>query len=307
MSSNSFGRIFSFSSFGESHGPAIGGVVDGCPAGLAIDLNFIQAELKRRRPGQSSLATQRNEADAVEILSGLLDGKSTGAPIGFIIRNLDQRSTDYSHLEQAYRPSHADYTYEQKYGIRDHRGGGRSSARETAVRIVAGAIAKIFLKHHGITINAFVKQIGEIKLEGDYSTMDLKQAEQNPVRCPDPETAQRMQTLLEAVKKEGDTLGGIVHCVASGLPTGLGEPVYDKLSSRLAQAMLSINAVKGFEIGSGFEGCTQRGSMQNDLFRRATESSQLHTKATTVAASRAASTMACRLPLMWLSSPVPRS
>lgn len=263
---NSFGHLFKLTTFGESHGAAIGGVIEGCPAGLAIDLAFVQAELRRRRPGQSHLTTPRKEDDEVEFLSGIFEGKTLGTPIGFLIRNNDQHPTDYAHLKDAYRPSHADFTYEQKYGLRDYRGGGRSSARETACRVVAGAIAKLLLKPYGITIQAFVKQVGSVKLEQDFDTLDLSKTETSLVRCPHQETADNMLAAIEQAKAAGDTLGGLIQCVAQQVPVGLGEPVFDKLHAVLAHAMLSINATKGFEIGSGFAGVTQNGSTLNDVF-----------------------------------------
>ena len=264
MAGNTFGNLFRLTTFGESHGIAIGGVLDGCPSGIEIDLNLIQNELDRRKPGQSAIVTQRKEADRVEFLSGIFEGKTTGTPIGFEIRNTDQKSKDYSHIKDSYRPSHADYVYDQKYGFRDYRGGGRSSARETASRVVAGAIAKLFLKD--IKFNAFVSQVGELKLEKEYKELDLSLTESNPVRCPDPETASKMEAYIKEVRKAGDTVGGIITCVAQNVPVGLGEPVFDKLHAELGKAMLSINAVKGFEYGSGFAGVSMRGSEHNDQF-----------------------------------------
>lgn len=263
---NSFGHIFCLTSFGESHGPAIGGVIDGMPAGVSVDMDFIQGELNRRRPGQSRLVTARQEADQVELLSGVFEGRTTGQPIGFIVRNQNQHSDDYDNLRNVFRPSHADYTYWQKYGIRDHRGGGRSSARETISRVVAGAFAKLALRQLGITIQAYTQQVGDIVLAGTYEDYDLGTAEDNAVRCPDPEVAQRMADLISEVKAEGDTIGGVVACVVRGCPAGLGEPAFDKLHAQLAHAMLSINAAKGFEYGMGFAGIGQRGSEQNDIF-----------------------------------------
>jgi len=262
---NTFGTLFRLTSFGESHGVAVGGVIDGCPPGLLIDLDFIQSELDRRRPGQSRITTPRKEADRVEFLSGIFEGKSTGAPIGFLIRNENQQSSDYDHLKMVYRPSHADYTYHLKYGHRDHRGGGRSSARETISRVVAGAVAKLYLKKIGIQISAFTSQVGPIRLEHDYKAYDLSLTEENMVRCPDPETAERMIKLIQEVRYQGDTIGGVITCVASGVPAGLGEPVFGKLHASLGSAMLSINAVKGFEYGTGFK-VEQRGSEVNDHF-----------------------------------------
>lgn len=266
MAGNTFGKLFTLTSFGESHGEAMGGVIDGCPAGLNIDLDFVQSELDRRRPGQSHIVTQRKETDKVEFLSGLFEGKTTGTPIGFIIKNEDQRSKDYDHNVEAYRPSHADYTYDQKYGIRDHRGGGRASARETVSRVLAGAIAKLLLKKHGITITAYTSQVGDIKLLKDYHLLDLSKTESNVVRCPDDLIADTMIQRIEQVRKAGDTIGGVISCVLKGVPVGLGEPVFDKLHADLGKAMLSINAVKGFEYGSGFEGVKMNGSQHNDIF-----------------------------------------
>jgi chorismate synthase len=263
---NSFGHIFRLTSFGESHGPAIGGVIDGMPAGITVDMDFIQNELNRRRPGQSQLTTARKEADELEVLSGVFEGKTTGQPIGFIVRNQNQHSDDYENLRNVFRPSHADFTYWQKYGIRDHRGGGRSSARETISRVVAGAFAKLVLRELGITIQAYTQQVGDIALTGTYNDYDLDQTESNNVRCPDSATAQQMADLISKVKAEGDTIGGVIACVVKGCPIGLGEPVFGKLQAELAHAMLSINAAKGFEYGMGFAGVTQRGSEQNDIF-----------------------------------------
>lgn len=262
---NSYGRLFSISTFGESHGPAIGVIIDGCPAGLEIDEAFIQSELDRRKPGQSKITTQRKEDDTFKILSGVFEGKSTGTPIALVIENTDQRSKDYSHIATKFRPSHADYTYQVKYGIRDYRGGGRSSARETAARVAAGAIAKLLLRKHDVSIQAFVSQVGDIKAP-HYTTLDLSKTEENIVRCPDSATAEKMISLIDKVRLDQDTIGGIVTCVASNVPVGLGEPVFDKLHAELGKAMLGINAVKGFEYGSGFEGITLRGSQHNDEF-----------------------------------------
>ncbi|TPN89009.1 chorismate synthase [Aquimarina algicola] len=264
MAGNTFGSIFKLTTFGESHGEAIGGVIDGCPSGVKLDLEAIQEELNRRKPGQSAIVTQRKEPDTVAFYSGIFDGITTGTPIGFVIKNANQKSKDYSHIKDSYRPSHADYTYDQKYGIRDYRGGGRSSARETASRVVAGAIAKQILPN--ISINAYVSGVGNLKLEKPYTELDLSHTEQNIVRCPDPEMAQTMENYIKQIRKEGDTVGGIVSCVISGVPVGLGEPVFDKLHAELGKAMLSINAVKGFEYGSGFEGAQLKGSEHNDLF-----------------------------------------
>jgi chorismate synthase len=263
---NTFGNIFRLTTFGESHGEAIGGVVDGMPAGIAVDLAFIQAELDRRRPGQSSITTSRQEKDQVELLSGVFEGKTTGCPIGFIVRNTNQHSNDYDNMRQLFRPSHADYTYFNKYGVRDHRGGGRSSARITISRCVAGALAKLALRQAGITIQAYTSQVGDIALDRDYRRYDLSLTETNAVRCPDAEKAAEMIRLIKAVKAEGDTIGGIITGVIKGCPAGLGEPESGKLHAALGSAMLSINAVKGFEYGEGFDGVTQRGSEQNDEF-----------------------------------------
>ena len=256
---NTFGTKFRITTFGESHGAAVGGVIDGMPAGILVDEDFIQSELDRRRPGQSKLTTARNEADKVELLSGIFEGKTTGCPIGFLVRNTNQHSQDY-----VFRPSHADFTYTQKYGIRDHRGGGRSSARETISRVVAGAFAKLALKDLGISIQAYTQQVGNIALPGTYKDYDLSLTESNDVRCPDPVYAQKMADLITEVKAEGDTIGGVIACVIKGCPVGLGEPAFDKLHALLGHAMLSINAVKGFEYGLGFAGVTERGSQQND-------------------------------------------
>ena len=263
---NTFGEIFRLTTFGESHGPAIGGVIDGMPSGISIDLGVVQHELDRRRPGQSALTTPRKESDRVEILSGLFEGKTTGTPIGFIIRNENQHSADYDNLCDVFRPSHADYTYYNKYGIRDHRGGGRASARETAARCVAGAFAKIALQTQGIDVKAYTSQVGGIALPGTYKDYDLNAIESNAVRCPDAATAEKMADLIKSVKAEGDTIGGIITGVITGVPVGVGEPVFGKLHAALGAAMLSINAAKGFDYGSGFEGVAQRGSEQNDQF-----------------------------------------
>ena len=263
---NTFGQIFRLTTFGESHGEAIGGVVDGMPAGIDIDTDFIQQELNRRRPGQSNITTARNEADHVELLSGVFEGKSTGCPIGFIVRNENQRCSDYDNMREVFRPSHADYTYTQKYGVRDHRGGGRSSARITISRVVAGALAKLVLRQLGIQISAYTSQVGNIALDNDYHRYDLSLTETNAVRCPDPQKAEEMIELIQQVKAEGDTIGGVITCVVKGCPVGLGEPEFGKLHAQLGAAMLSINAVKGFEYGDGFAAVTQRGSEQNDVF-----------------------------------------
>ena len=266
MFNNTFGHIFRLTTFGESHGAGIGGVIDGFPAGIALDMEFIQKELNRRKPGQSKITTDRKEADQVEILSGVFEGKSTGCPIGFLVRNTNQHSNDYENLRNLYRPSHADYTYTQKYGLRDHRGGGRSSARETIARCVGGALAKLALKQLGITVQAYTSQVGNIALEKNYSQYDLSLTESNAVRCPDPTKAEEMEALIAEVKAVGDTIGGIITCVIKGCPVGLGQPAFGKLHAALGNAMLSINAVKGFEYGEGFAGVTARGSEQNDTF-----------------------------------------
>ena len=262
--SNSFGFLFKLTTFGESHGPAIGGIIDGCPAGIELDLQEIQRELDRRKPGQSNITTQRKEPDEVIFLSGIFEGKTTGTSIGFHIKNTNQKSKDYSHNTDVYRPSHADYTYAKKYGIRDHKGGGRSSARETANWIVGGAVAKQYLSD--IKINAFTSSVGEIFLDKPYQELDFSKVESNAVRCPDPGTADKMIEHIEIVKKQGDTVGGTVTCVIQNVPVGLGEPIFDKLHAQLGKAMLSINAVKGFEYGSGFCGAKMKGSEHNDLF-----------------------------------------
>lgn len=263
---NTFGNIFTLTTFGESHGAAVGGVVDGMPAGINIDIDFIQSELNRRRPGQSSITTSRKEADQVELLSGVFEGKSTGCPIGFVVRNTNQHSADYENLRNLFRPSHADFTYNTKYGVRDHRGGGRTSARITIARCVGGALAKMVLKQLGISVQAYTSQVGNIALERDYHPYNLSLTESNDVRCPDPEKALQMEQLISQVKAEGDTIGGIISCVIKGCPVGLGEPEFDKLHAALGKAMLGINAVKGFEYGEGFAGVTARGSEQNDVF-----------------------------------------
>ena len=263
---NSIGSLFRLTTFGESHGPAVGGVIDGMPAGIEVDMAFIQHELARRKPGQSNLTTARKEEDEVELLSGVFEGKTTGCPIGFLVRNTNQHSDDYENMRNVFRPSHADFTYEQKYGIRDYRGGGRSSARETISRVVGGAFAKLALRQLGINIQAYTQQVGNIVLLGSYCDYDLTKAEENAVRCPDEAVAEKMSQLIMEVKTEGDTIGGIIACVIKGCPVGLGEPVFDKLHARLGAAMLSINAVKGFEYGLGFAGACGRGSEQNDIF-----------------------------------------
>lgn len=263
---NTFGNLFTVTTFGESHGAGVGGVINGMPAGIEVDLDFIQSELDRRKPGQSNLTTARKEGDKVELLSGIFEGRTTGCPIGFLVRNTNQHSQDYENLRNVFRPSHADFTYTQKYGIRDHRGGGRSSARETISRVVAGALAKLALNQLGITIQAYTSQVGNIALDRDYQRYDLSLTETNAVRCPDPEKAKEMEQLILEVKADGDTIGGVVTCVIKGCPAGLGEPAFGKLHASLGSAMLSINAVKGFEYGEGFAGVGQRGSEQNDLF-----------------------------------------
>ncbi|HRZ96090.1 MAG TPA: chorismate synthase [Paludibacter sp.] len=266
--SNTIGKLFTFTSFGESHGKAIGGIVDGCPAGIDLDENYIQSELDRRKPGQSSISTPRKEDDKVEFLSGIFEGKTTGTPIAFVIRNQNQHSSDYNHLKEIYRPSHADFTYQQKYGIRDYRGGGRSSARETASRVVAGAIAKLVLRNNGMEITAFTSQVGPIMITQTLETLDLTLTERNIIRCPQPKVAEKMIDYIEQLKKEGDSTGGIITCIIKGVPVGLGEPIFDKLQARLAQAMLSINATHGFDYGRGFEGVNLKGSEMNDPFTK---------------------------------------
>lgn len=266
MAGNTFGQAFRITTFGESHGKAIGVILDGCPSGVKIDESFIQTELDRRRPGQSNIVTQRKESDTIQVLSGVFEGKSTGTPIAMVIYNADARSKDYSHIADKFRPSHADFTYFKKYGRRDYRGGGRSSARETAARVAAGAIAKLFLQAYGIKIRAYVSQVGHLALEESYENLDLEQVEATPVRCPDLRVAATMIDYIKEVRKAGDTIGGVVNCVATGCPEGLGEPAFDKLHADIAKAMLSINACKGFEYGSGFEGVKMRGSEHNDIF-----------------------------------------
>ncbi len=266
MAGNRFGNIFSITTFGESHGSSIGLILDGCPPGIEIGVELIQQELDRRRPGQSHITTQRKEMDRVSIQSGIFEGKSTGTPIALLIPNDDQRSGDYSHIAEAFRPSHADFTYQKKYGIRDYRGGGRSSARETAARVAGGAIAKKILKNEGIQVIAYVSRVGSIVCEKGYKELDLSMVDSNIIRCPDPMVAQKMIHEVEAIRKNGDTLGGIITCVIKNCPIGLGEPVFDKLHADLAKAMLSINAVQGFEYGSGFEGSYKKGSENNDLW-----------------------------------------
>lgn len=264
MAGNSFGKLFKLTTFGESHGVAIGGVIDGCPSGIHLDFEAIQSEMDRRKPGQSDIVTQRKESDVVEFLSGVFEGQTTGTPIGFIIKNTDHKSNDYSHIKDVYRPSHADYTYDKKYGVRDYRGGGRSSARETACRVVAGAIAKQMLKD--VKIHAFTSSVGDIFLDRPYQDLDFSKIETNTVRCPDEVVANQMIERVREIRKQGDTIGGTVTCVIQNLPIGLGEPVFDKLHAELGKAMLSINAVKGFEYGSGFCGAKMKGSEHNDQF-----------------------------------------
>ncbi|MCA0348910.1 MAG: chorismate synthase [Bacteroidetes bacterium] len=264
MAGNSYGTLFKLTTFGESHGEALGGIIDGCPPGIVLDFEAIQKEMHRRKPGQSTLVSQRKEEDEVQFLSGIFEGKTTGTPIGFIIQNTNQKSDDYSLIKDSYRPSHADYVYEKKYGIRDYRGGGRSSARETASRVAAGAIAKQVISN--IKINAFVSSVGEIFIDKPYQSLDFSVAETNAVRCPDYDTAQKMEEYIKEIKKQGDTVGGTITCVIQNVPVGLGEPVFDKLHAELGKAMLSINAVHGFEYGSGFCGAKMKGSEHNDLY-----------------------------------------
>lgn len=264
MAGNSYGTLFRITTFGESHGEALGGIIDGCPSGIALDFDAIELEMSRRKPGQSAIVTQRKEPDAVQFLSGIFEGKTTGTPIGFIIPNTNQKSDDYSHIKDNYRPSHADYVYDQKYGFRDYRGGGRSSARETASRVVAGAVAKQMLSD--IKIQAYVSAVGPLSLDKPYQELDFSKIESNPVRCPDEAMAATMEDYIKQIRKEGDTVGGVVTCVIQNVPVGLGEPVFDKLHAELGKAMLSINAVKGFEFGSGFEGSKMKGSVHNDLY-----------------------------------------
>ena len=264
MAGNSYGTLFKLTTFGESHGEALGGIIDGCPPGIVLDFEAIQKEMHRRKPGQSTLVSQRKEEDEVQFLSGIFEGKTTGTPIGFIIQNTNQKSDDYSHIKDSYRPSHADYVYEKKYGIRDYRGGGRSSARETASRVAAGAIAKQVISN--IKINAFVSSVGEIFIDKPYQSLDFSVAETNAVRCPDYDTAQKMEEYIKEIKKQGDTVGGTITCVIQNVPVGLGEPVFDKLHAELGKAMLTINAVHGFEYGSGFCGAKMKGSEHNDLY-----------------------------------------
>ncbi len=276
MSNNSYGKAFTISTFGESHGPGIGVVIDGCPSGLDLDTEKIRLEMQRRKPGQSRLTTQRKEEDEIQILSGVFEGRTTGTPLCIFIPNENQKPKDYAHLEQTFRPSHADFTYQSKYGIRDFRGGGRSSARETAARVAAGAVAKQILETAGIKILAYVQQVGFIKVEKSYQELNLELTESNDVRCPDMETALEMENLIDTVRKEKDTIGGLVRCICTGVPVGLGEPVFDKLHAELGKAMLSINAVKGFQIGSGFSSLGMRGSEHNDEFY--SENGQIRTR-----------------------------
>jgi len=266
--SNSFGSLFKITTFGESHGKAIGVTIDGCPAGIEVDDAFVQSELERRKPGQSKITTQRKEPDSFEILSGVFEGKTTGTPLAMVIHNTDQKSKDYAHIAKSYRPSHADFTYQEKYGIRDYRGGGRSSARETAARVAAGALAKLALRQLGIEVFAYVSQVGDLKTEKSYLQLDLSKTENNIVRCPDESMAEEMISFIDGVRKNGDTVGGVVTGVIKGTPVGLGEPVFDKLHARLGAAMLGINAVKGFEYGSGFEGAKMKGSDHNDIIEK---------------------------------------
>ena len=273
---NTFGKLFTLTTFGESHGVAVGGVVDGMPPGIPIDIDFIQQELARRRPGQSRITTDRKELDQVELLSGVFEGKSTGTPIGFIVRNRNQQSKDYDSIANLFRPSHADYTYYNKYGIRDYRGGGRASARITLSRVVAGALAKLVLKQKGISITAYTSQVGNITLDKDYQKYDFSLIESNPVRCPEPKKAKEMEALIAEMKREGDTIGGVITCVIKGCPAGLGEPEFDKLHAQLGAAILSINAVKGFEYGEGFASASYRGSQQNDVFIPSSDKQKTH-------------------------------
>ncbi len=266
MSANTFGTLFRLTTFGESHGAALGGIIDGCPAGLAINIDFMQHELNRRRPGQSEMTTPRDESDSIELLSGIFEGKSTGSPIAFLVRNKDQHSTDYDHLRDAYRPSHADFTYDSKYGFRDYRGGGRSSARETLSRVAGGAVAKLLLYQYGIKVKAYVSSIGDVHVEREFNIDQLDETENSPVRCPDKEASAKMIQLITALKTDGDTTGGIITCIINGVPPGLGEPVFDKLQADLAKAAMSINTAKGFEYGEGFNAPSMRGSIHNDIF-----------------------------------------
>lgn len=282
MAGNSFGELFRITTFGESHGPAIGVIIDGCPSNITLDKDFIQSELDRRKPGQSKIVTQRKESDTFEILGGVFEDKTTGAPLAFLIRNENQRSTDYEHIQDSYRPSHADYTYDAKYGHRDYRGGGRSSARETACRVMAGAVAKLVLKKYNISITAYVSQVGEIGMKNPWrfdKNPDILafETESNIVRCPEQDTAALMIEKIEQIRKQGDTIGGMINCIVKNTPVGLGEPVFDRLHADLGKAMLSINAVKGFEYGSGFSGVNMKGSEHNDAFY-ADERKKIHTR-----------------------------
>ncbi len=277
MPGNTFGQVFKITTFGESHGKAIGVIIDGCPAGLKVRLEDIQHDLDRRRPGQSNIVTQRKESDTVEILSGIFEEQTLGTPIALLIKNKDARPKDYSHIKDAFRPSHADFTYSKKYGIRDYRGGGRSSARETAARVAGGAIARLLLNYYTIKTTAFVNRVSDIELEKDYKQLDFNYIEKNIVRCPDPDTAVKMIDFIKYIKKQGDTVGGTIQCVVQNCPVGLGEPVFDKLHADLGKAILSINACKGFEIGSGFEGTKMKGSEHNDIFYKEKNSIKTHT------------------------------
>ena len=276
MAGNTYGKIFKITTYGESHGKGIGVIIDGCPAGLELSVEDIQKELDKRKPGQSKITTQRKESDSVEILSGVFENKTLGTPISLSIKNNNQKSKDYNHIKDVYRPSHADYTYQEKYGHRDYRGGGRSSARETAARVAAGAIAKKLLIHHGFSINAYVSSVYKLCLNKNYKDLDFTKIDSNIVRCPDSEVAEKMIKLIEKVKKDGDTVGGTIDCVVQNCPSGLGEPVFDKLHAELGKAMLSINAVKGFEIGSGFSATKMKGSEHNDIFENI--DGKIHTK-----------------------------
>lgn len=268
MSANTFGKLFSLTSFGESHGPLIGGVIDGCPSNFTLDLDKIQEDLKRRKPGQSEITTQRKEEDKVDFISGIFEGKTTGMPIAFLIKNADQKSADYDHIKEKFRPSHADYTWQEKYGIRDYRGGGRSSARETAVRVVGGAIAKQILEKKDIVISAYTYSVGDISLKSFEKDPNRADIEKNSVRCPDVIVAEQMEEHIKSIKANGDSIGGVVACSIINTPVGLGDPVFERLEANLAKAMMSINATKGFEIGSGFEGTKMKGSKHNDIFEK---------------------------------------
>lgn len=276
MSGNTFGNLLKITTFGESHGVAIGLIIDGFPSGIEIDYDLIKSDLDRRKPGQSKITTQRKETEDFEIVSGIFENKSTGTPIAIMIRNNDQKSGDYSHISNSYRPSHADYTYQEKYGIRDYRGGGRSSARETAARVIGGSFAKMFLNKFNIQIVAYVSQVGDIKIDKNYSELDLNLIETNIIRCPDTNIAEQMINLIDSIRKQGDTIGGVITCVIKNVPVGIGEPVFNKLHSELARAMMSINAVKGFEYGSGFSSVKMKGSEHNDIFYN--DSGKIRTK-----------------------------